>query len=521
MKIVYLYIFPLLILPTAVMAGWETGPNAATTSSLSSALPSGLYLQGVAGAWSADSFDYTNDGAAINIWPDLSGNGNDLKCAALTYSHNACSGKAGVYFGTYGTSLATNANFTSNYSFNTNVTVFLVLKDLDFRVQPTLTDWVFSFGVGNGSFRWFDYSPGPPQGAGIGGPFSLNYGAMNAGEVDVMAISYNGSFYSAWQNGRQVFDGRYPDAQVSYPQTAGAGTSGDVAIGGLPNQGDFCGYVALALIYTNCLTPAQVQQNNSILCAAYGWTGNSITLSGDSLTIGYQGPILSNLTAFATAAFPGWLVENCGRSGMNSSNQVNYICDWAPSVSQSAQNVDLFMERINDDNGGLATSVTEANYIWAAAVAHSNFVKFIACTIPSYTPGDANGTRLSFNAWLHTHWNTFADGICDYAAVPQIGTNGACSNQPAYFYTDNTHLTGAGYMLCSNVEVGAIQSLLWPTANQFGTLYPSNSWNIGLFTNEIPDWGTFTTYSNGGGSWPVRVMIWNSNYTFMVQDPAL
>lgn len=487
-------------------------------------LPNGLYVQSLAGAWTADSFDTYTDSQPVTAWPDVSGQNNTLSCAALTYSHNGCNGRPAVLFATYGTSFATNYNFLSNYALNTNITMFVVVRDLITGVNANL-DYLISFGsTYPGTFNWTDYAGIGPSGnaayfvSRISGGFGDSYGCMNAGNVDVMALSYNGAYYSVWQNGWQEFDGRYTGSG----QTEGIGTSGSLYLGGLApaNPSANC-YVSLLLIYSNCLTSAQIQQDNSAIRAAYGLTGNGIMLSGDSVTIGNNATAQSNLTYNAVASFPGWNVGNCGVSGMTSSNQVNYLLDFAPSGSRAAPfNIDLFMEQINDNGNGWAPSITETNYILAAQTAHSNFWKFIACTIPSYKAGDANGSRTNFNIWLQLNWRGFADGICDYAGlIPAMGTNGACTNQPTYFGSDYTHPTAAGYVLMSNVEVSAIQNLLQPTANRYGTFYPGTL-NLQFYTNTLAVGETALTYSKNASGVAVPVRIQNVGGTITITDPG-
>ena len=493
----------------------------ATPGTLAGSVPSGIYLQNLAGAWSANTFASNADGTAITVWPDLSGNGNNLQCTLVTYQHNAVNGNAGLYFA-YGSSYATNANFLSNYAINTNFTIIAVIRDTSGGgggIQNR-QGWFFSVGApgGNGSFRWFDYNAGngnvPGNEGQLGGNFTIAYGAQMNGNVDVMAFSGNPSFFSFWQNGVQEVDTRWPDNQTPAPGT-GIGTTGSLYLGSLPGpSGNFGGYVSLLLVYTNWLTPQQVQQDNSVLCAAYGQTGNAIMLSGDSVTEANSANTGTNFTAFAVDSFPGWNVFNCGRPGMNSSNQTLYAYNWAPNMNQSAAlRVDLFMERINDDSQGLSISTTLTNWIEHAAVDHSNNVKFIACTIPSYNTGDLNGTRTNFNNLLRTTWRTFADGLCDYASVPSMGTNFACSNTVLFSAVDLTHPTSTGYQQLSNVEVQAIQQLLWPNANQVGVFYSSNNLaNLQWYTNQIPVWGTLIIYTNApAATTSGAAKLYNSN----------
>lgn len=503
--------FAFFWLMTLVCLGQESGPyypGAGANAALSTATPAGLVSQNLVAAWSAASFITDTDGVAITTWPDLSGNGWNLTCTSLSYSHNGCGGNPGIWF-PWETGFALCTNFLTR-GLDTNITIVIVDTDVSaVGGNGAQAAWIISMGTNApGSFYW--QSDTGNNGAILEPGYGNQYGTMGAGEVDVMCMNYSGQKYSAWQNSFQVIDGLYPDGPSSYPQTTGLGTNGEIWVGGYLGRAIWSGYINLILIYTN-LTPSQIQQNRNVLNAIY-LPSNRALLSGDSITIGLAGSAYSNMTYFATSALPGWDVGNSGKLGATSANQLQYLRDNLPMLPKGQVGIVSFMEQVNDDVASLTPAQTLANYETGASICHSNGWKFVAGNPMSYSAGDSDGSRTNFNNLLRTTWHSFADGLADYASVPAMGSNNACLNTNL-FISDHTHPTAAGYMLMSNIEVQSFQQILSPNITQFGVLYPSNSLaNLQSYTNQIPPGGTLIIYTNSAAaSTSGAAKLYNSN----------
>lgn len=86
--------------------------------------------------------------------------------------------------------------------------------------------------------------------------------------------------------------------------------------------------------------------------------------------------------------------------------------------------------------------------------------KVLAFTLPSWDNGilGHETDRLSFNNSVVTNWASFADALVDLGADSDIGSGGGIVNKPL-FYSDNVHLTSAGYGIIAELVNSAIVGL--------------------------------------------------------------
>jgi hypothetical protein len=456
----------------------------------------------------------TNNGATLTAWNDSSGNGNTIAFGGggITWSENGIGGRPGIFFNA-STSVGTNDGFFSRYSLNTSITLFLCFNDYGAATIPQWggsgAPYIFCAGTPADFNGWF-ISPavgGPPGNVGyMSGTngYQAYWGITLRRDPQVLCVRYDGVSFKVYRNGIKESD---PNIQNSLgggnaPQPNGIGAAGNFILGQLGNiaENAWNGIYGRIIVYPTALSASQVNQVNSFLMNYYGIGQNEILLEGDSITLADEGGNFSNLEAYVSEAFPWFQVANVAQLGRTTIGDVTNAYNWAPFNSEgNGVHIAAFMERVNDDNASDSIAITETNYLNWASIARSNGWQTIACTIPSYQEGDNNGTRTNLNTYLRTNWFGLGfNAICDYAAVPTIGTNGACSNS-VVFFSDKTHPLSNGYQYFSNSLVNTIQSLipnsgyiwdqpcspfvtpqLW-NSNDTGVLF----WDSGLHSNLV------------------------------------
>ncbi len=73
-------------------------------------------------------------------------------------------------------------------------------------------------------------------------------------------------------------------------------------------------------------------------------------------------------------------------------------------------------------------------------------------------PADQEGKRQIYNALIRSHWEEFADGLCDFAADSRLGDDGD-QNDTTYFNADATHMNTTGYGVIAELVEAAILAL--------------------------------------------------------------
>lgn len=113
----------------------------------------------------------------------------------------------------------------------------------------------------------------------------------------------------------------------------------------------------------------------------------------------------------------------------------------------------IFFEWRNSLAGGTTIAdekVKIADYCTQAQTA--GFFVWLA-TAPPTADGVSSGVD-EINTWVRENWESMADGLIDFAAIPELTPAGVTLN-PTY-YSDATHLTDAGYALMATVAQTAL-----------------------------------------------------------------
>lgn len=191
-------------------------------------------------------------------------------------------------------------------------------------------------------------------------------------------------------------------------------------------------------------------------------------IEGDSFVTG----VYNNFPTQVTAALSGVVTINA-----NVSNGGDTIGDVShdPMTTQYASQVAvlrdfnianqfvIFHGGTNDGYYGADAATTYTRIQAYCALARADGFKIIVFTIADriYAGGEGFDTfKNAYNTLLRAGWASFADGLADVAADPNIGGDSAAANS-AYF-GDLVHPTNLGATIYSNETVSAISNILAP-----------------------------------------------------------
>jgi len=174
------------------------------------------------------------------------------------------------------------------------------------------------------------------------------------------------------------------------------------------------------------------------------WEGNSLIFGLFNTDPATDCPP-AQLQGLLGTAWDPWGVYGCGQSG---SVWTDLEAQFVIQVNSrfragAARNVLLVYEDTNTINGeGLSTSQVMAQKAAYCRRARAAGFEVWAATCIKFATGvpAKETTRQEVNAATRSTWDTFADGLVDFAARPTLLDN----TNETYFYTDHTHLTTAG-----------------------------------------------------------------------------
>lgn len=194
-----------------------------------------------------------------------------------------------------------------------------------------------------------------------------------------------------------------------------------------------------------------------------------IYCDGDSITVGYPGLPNPYPTLLSPVGAP-WFIINGGVTGRTLATM---YADGAsavdPDYSAGQRNIDVIWGGTNDFvvNGSTPAAVYAILQEYCAARRAVGWKVIVVTMISRYFPGgnpvsgeSIDADKDAYNALIRANWSTFADGLADVAANPNLGADGAYANL-TYFQADQVHPT---QFSITNIEApiigGAVNLLL-------------------------------------------------------------
>ncbi len=308
-----------------------------------------------------------------------------------------------------------------------------------------------------------------------GGARILDAANGNASKVQSRAPKTSGVAIMGYSSGAS--DVKFYNNRV-IETVAGGLTAGTLTGGTIENGNGYSEIMAVA-IFPRALTAAEmasVGKSLEAVAALHLGQTKGVFMIGDSRTAGQGSVAIYTAGLGMTATEPDQLfaalgspadtaIFNCGQpsitmTALNSTNDRNRIKELMDAYPEITKRVARVNAGINDLRGGTTDTV-----IYNAIVAYCTWlrsigVKVIISTIviqaldAQYT-AQAETYRLSVNSQIRANWPTFADGIADYDAIPQL----ADPNNTTYFTTDKLHLTALAYQLQGGVLVPIVPPL--------------------------------------------------------------
>jgi lysophospholipase L1-like esterase len=181
--------------------------------------------------------------------------------------------------------------------------------------------------------------------------------------------------------------------------------------------------------------------------------GNSLTF-GTGSTAGNDYP--SQLRDLLGS---GYWVTNVGVGGKST----------ASMISGGAETVDTRQDSWNPRNWLIAWEGTNQLVISTAQAAYDLMVQYCQerraagadkIIVGTMLPAEftTEEKRQQYNTLIRTNWASFADAMADVGDDPTIGQEG--DNLNLTYYTDETHMTDAGYAIVAGIFEDAVLSLL-------------------------------------------------------------
>lgn len=259
-----------------------------------------------------------------------------------------------------------------------------------------------------------------------------------------------------------------PGAPVTVGNAGAAATNGTLLLGAdssLSSSNAMTGNMAVVLAYSGAHTQAQVSRVLAYLNGLRG-TGvaNTLILDGNSFLAYTQYGLASDIGT-PLLSFGGAYKNNGVQA--ETTPQMNTLALTAtdPFIGSGGGpgNVVVGIEITNDVAEDLATAATAyANIQAYCAARRAAGWKVIVTTFLSrsnaFTPANFNATRATVNANIQANWQTFADGLADWASDPIMGIDGAETNL-TYFSGDLVHPNATGMALLATYVIAAIHSL--------------------------------------------------------------
>jgi hypothetical protein len=465
-------------------------------------------LTGVA-LW-ADPFMVTaTNNQPLAYVADTSGNGNNLYNGTsnnvLYYSAgiNGCPGFGfpAVYSGS---SLVVSYGLTNQIwtpAMNTNNCITIVFKD---NLEYTLnTTYLFAAGT-NLSYLANPYDVGHSGGSLYVGQPMLNRQNLQGSYLPyVFSERLNNGLVDVWFNGAPTMPtflrGPVVGAGVGSALAFGDAVYGSQVISESPYRlGCVSGVMGDIIVQTNPPSDNELSNLQNYLLKKYGIGGGvEIILEGVNQMQGPYSANGSNMMQLVQRSLPGTFVQSVSISGQTAAFQLSSESNWChyavPGTASKKIVVEWWGER--DLQVGTPLSVFTNDCIASVNLLHASGMVVVGCTLVSDT-NELNPviTRSNVNNFIKN--SGIYDYVCDFAADPDMGYNGAYVNSNFYFNNSAyVFLNSQGYYRLAN-------RWLIPTLRQI------INGNTVAATN-----GAFTGNWTNAFAFPVAVVMTNSTAT--------
>lgn len=465
-------------------------------------------LTGVA-LW-ADPFLITaTNNQPLAFVPDTSGNGNTLFNGTpneVPYYTAGINGWPGfgfpaTYDGTYSLTAFALTNQLWTPAMNTNSCITMVFKDnLEnaipaaylFAAGTNLTDVVIAYDVAHSGGSLYIYSALQTrqnlQGGHLPYVFSMR---INNGLADfwfngapTIPTFHSGPVSANGLGNSLVFgnaiDGDQLISESEYARGAVSGVMGDI------------------IVHTNPPSDYELSNLQNFLLRKYGIGGGvEVILEGANQMQGAYSSPGGNMLQILQRAMPGAFLQSVSISGQTIAAQLSSESNWChyavPGTAAKKIVVEWWGER--DLQIGTPWSVFTNGCIASVNLLHSSGMEVVGCTLVSDT-NEFGQTFTRSNANYFIKNSGIYDYVCDFAADPDMGRNGAYTNWSFFTYNSvYAFLNSQGYTLLAN-------RWLIPLLKQVingGAVAATNGSFAGNWTNKL--------------TFPVAVVMTNSTAT--------
>ncbi len=466
------------------------------------------HLTGVA-LW-ADPFLImaTNNQPLANV-PDSSGNGNTLyngTANAVLYTATGINGWPGfgfpaTYDGTYSVVAYALTNQLWTPAMNTNSCITMVFKDnLEsaipdaylFAAGTNLTDVAIAYDIAHSGGSLYVYSA------------LQNRQNLQGGHLPyVFSMRIKNGLADFWFNGAPTMPtflrGPVSANALGNSLVFGNAIFGDQLISeSIDQYGAVSGVMGDIIVHTNPPSDYELSNLQNFLLKKYGIGGGvEVILEGVNQMQGAYSSPGSNLLQILQRALPGTFLQSASISGQTAAAQLNSESNWChyavPGTAAKKIVVEWWGER--DLQVGTTMSVFTNDCIASVNLLHASGMVVVGCTLVSDTNELVQAmTRSGINDFIKN--SGIYDYVCDFAADPDMGGNGAYANPNCFIYNGAAaFLNSQGYHLLAN-------RWLIPLLNRIITGNNVTATN-GVFTG---NWTNTLTF-------PVAVVMTNSTAT--------
>jgi hypothetical protein len=422
-----------------------------------------------------------NLGDQIGVWPDRSGNLITLTPSATkpTFNPTGMNGKPTINFNGNSTFVTSTSILTS--AFNTAMTVFVVSQALAGAGIKAILGFTgaSNFLDQNDAAKTFGFNfNGLTPNLGV----TSNY--VNA--AGVFAYVYNGtSQFMAYDRTINTNNGVFGNASAASGAASGGtspvattgtlGLSGPLTIGDTSSGGStWPGQISEVIIYNAVLTPEQVREIYDYLSAKWGFSAKkTVVAMGNSRTSGtgstgtatqVSSPAGTNYPSQLWAALgsTAWDVRTDAYPGRYLSQMIAETPTfgdllWLPQASP--KNIAVVWEVINTLTATGSSGACINQLVQFCKYQRAQGFKVVVCTeVPRTPTGVYAGLQADVNvvnAYIRANWGAFSDGLADLQADSRLQNY----SNLTYFYTDNIHLTNAGYAVVAGIVQAAVLAL--------------------------------------------------------------
>lgn len=168
-----------------------------------------------------------------------------------------------------------------------------------------------------------------------------------------------------------------------------------------------------------------------------------VVFAGDSITAGQGANTVSYPSQFSTNT--GQSITNLGSGGATAQlANTNYASAIAPSYNASNRNTLVFQYGTNDLGTGRTDVQLEGDIqaVFAKAVATGYYAVIVTLLPRNDAAWDSTkeGYRVDYNSWLRSNWQTFSNGLIDFASIAAMQNTA----DTTYYQGDQLHPTNLG-----------------------------------------------------------------------------